>query len=66
MPYPPAGSPSLLAKCGTTVLCILRSVPLWAVVVIVLLLGAARRRVRDLLFAPPSRSPPRRTARKAL
>lgn len=71
MPYPPANSPSLLAKCGTTLICILRSVPLWAVVLIVLLLGAVRRRISVLLRGephsspPPSKSRPRQTADKA-
>lgn len=58
MPYPSNTSPSLLAKCGTTLTCILRSVPLWAVVLIVLLLGAVRRRVSVLLFSEPQPPPP--------
>lgn len=54
MPYPPPASPSLLAKCGTTLACVLRSIPLWAVVLLVLLFGALRRRISALLFGPPS------------
>ncbi|KAK4233099.1 hypothetical protein C8A03DRAFT_39216 [Achaetomium macrosporum] len=40
-------SPSsfLVAKCGSTLFCIGRSVVLWAVVLAVLLLGALRNRI---------------------
>lgn len=63
MPYPSASSSSsLLAKCGTTLTCVLRSVPLWAVVLVVLLLGALRRRIAQWWWwsaasVPPSDSP---------
>lgn len=49
MPLPPADAspPSsfLLAKCGSTLFCLGRSVALWAVVVVVSLLGALWRRL---------------------
>lgn len=48
MPYPSSSS-SLIAKCGTTITCVLRSVPLWVVVIAVLLFGFARRRVSKLV-----------------
>jgi hypothetical protein len=38
----------LVAKCGSTLFCIGRSVVLWAVVLAVLLLGALRNRVSSL------------------
>ncbi|KAF6818536.1 hypothetical protein CMUS01_11889 [Colletotrichum musicola] len=44
-------SPSLLAKCSSTIWCSLRNLPLWAVVLLVLLLGA----IRQLVL--PSRRP---------
>ncbi|KDN62067.1 hypothetical protein CSUB01_11085 [Colletotrichum sublineola] len=53
-------SPSLLAQCSSTLWCHLRSLPLWAFVLIVLLLGAVRQRV--LPSRPP---PPRRPATAA-
>ncbi|KAI3397912.1 hypothetical protein diail_10081 [Diaporthe ilicicola] len=50
MPYPSSpSSSSLIAKCGTTITCVLRSVPLWVVVIVVLLFGFARRRVSKLV-----------------
>lgn len=51
MPYPfsSSQSSSLIAKCGTTITCVLRSVPLWAVVIVVLLFGFVRRRVSLLI-----------------
>lgn len=69
MPYPsPASSSSssILAKCGTTLTCVLRSIPLWLVVIVVLLLGFARRRVSSLLSSEPTRpsSSPAKTDRK--
>ncbi|GKT59972.1 hypothetical protein ColTof4_00114 [Colletotrichum tofieldiae] len=51
-------SPSLLAQCSSTLWCHLRSLPLWAFVLVVLLLGAIRQRV----LPPPRPSPPRRPA----
>ncbi|KAK3906183.1 hypothetical protein C8A05DRAFT_29969 [Staphylotrichum tortipilum] len=50
MPAPVAdaaahSSSLLLAKCGTTLFCIARSVVLWLVVLAVLLLGALRNRL---------------------
>lgn len=64
MPYPSATSSSLLAKCGTTVTCILRSIPLWAVVLVVLLVGALRQRINTLLFGPPPPPPTKNKARR--
>lgn len=49
MPYPQSSSSSLIAKCGTTLTCVLRSVPLWVVVIVVLLFGFARRRISQLI-----------------
>lgn len=49
MPYPQTPSASLFAKCGTTLVCVLRSVPLWVVVIVVLLFGFARSRVSRLI-----------------
>lgn len=58
MPYPhSSSSSSLIAKCGTTITCVLRSVPLWVVVIVVLLFGFARRRV-SRLFGTYKPSPP--------
>ena len=57
MPIPGADSgPSsfLLAKCGSTLFCIGRSVLLWLIVLAVFLLGAARNR----LLATTRRVPP--------
>ncbi|KAE9579868.1 hypothetical protein CGMCC3_g4278 [Colletotrichum fructicola] len=36
---------SVLAQCSSTLWCIIRSLPLWTVVLVVLLLGAARQLV---------------------
>ena len=55
MSYP--HSSSIIAKCGTTLTCVLRSVPLWVVVIVVLLFGFARRRV-SRLFSTYKPSPP--------
>ncbi|WQF88214.1 hypothetical protein CDEST_13228 [Colletotrichum destructivum] len=49
-------SPSLLAQCSSTLWCHIRSLPLWAFVLVVLLLGAVRQRLL------PFPSPPRRPA----
>lgn len=49
MPYPRSSSSSLLAKCGTTLACVLRSVPLWVVVIVVLLFGFARSHISRLI-----------------
>ncbi|KAK1474169.1 hypothetical protein CCUS01_17111 [Colletotrichum cuscutae] len=48
---------SLLAQCSTTLWCHLRSLPLWAFVLVVLLLGALRQRIFP---SSPSSSPTRR------
>ncbi|KAJ0119189.1 hypothetical protein J7T55_013425 [Diaporthe amygdali] len=58
MPYPPSSS-SLIAKCGTTITCVLRSVPLWVVVIVVLLFGFARRRISQLLNRSEPLPPPK-------
>lgn len=50
MPYPhSSSSSSLIAKCGNTLTCVLRAVPLWVVVIVVLLFGFARRRLSRLI-----------------
>lgn len=60
MPYPHSSSSSnLIAKCGTTITCVLRSVPLWAVVIVVLLFGFARRRVSQLVSTYKPSQPPK-------
>lgn len=66
MPYPLApssSSSSILDKCGTTITCVLRSIPLWVVVIVVLLLGFARRRITTLVLGSeptrPSASAPK-------
>ena len=51
MPVPP--NPGLLAQCTTTLLCHLRSVPLWIVVVVVFVFGALRARLATLLDRNP-------------
>ncbi|KAF0321329.1 hypothetical protein GQ607_011532 [Colletotrichum asianum] len=54
---------SVLAQCSSTLWCIIRSLPLWTVVLVVLLLGAARQLVipstksDDKKRAPPKPSP---------
>lgn len=60
MPYHhSSSSSSLIAKCGTTITCVLRSVPLWAVVIVVLLFGFARRRVSQLVSTYKPSHPPK-------
>lgn len=59
MPYPHSSSSSLIAKCGTTITCVLRSVPLWVVVIVVLLFGFARRRISQLVTAYKPSPPPK-------
>lgn len=60
MPYPhsSSSSSSLIAKCGTTITCVLRSVPLWVVVIVVLLFGFARRRISRLVSTYKPSIPP--------
>lgn len=59
MPYPYSSSSSLIAKCGTTITCVLRSVPLWVVVIVVLLFGFARRRISQLVTTYKPSPPPK-------
>jgi len=61
MPAPVAhaaahSSSLLLAKCGTTLFCIGRSVVLWVIVLAVLLLGALRNRLFGV--SPHTSRPP--------
>ncbi|OHE97590.1 hypothetical protein CORC01_07205 [Colletotrichum orchidophilum] len=49
---------SLLAQCSNTLWCHLRSLPLWAFVLVVLLFGALRQRI--LPSSSSSSSPTRR------
>ncbi|KAF3808722.1 hypothetical protein GCG54_00010911 [Colletotrichum gloeosporioides] len=60
--------PSVLAQCSSTLWCIIRSLPLWTVVLVVLLLGAARQLVFPSIKSadkkrapPPSPQPHRKT-----
>jgi hypothetical protein len=49
MPFSPFANPSFLSKCGSTVLCHLRTVHLWLLVVLIFILGALRNRIADAL-----------------
>lgn len=49
MPFPSAAGQSLLSKCSSTAFCYLRSAPIWILVIVVLLLGAASTRIGDAL-----------------
>lgn len=50
MPFP--GSPnssSLLSKCGSTLFCFLRNLPLWLIVIVIFVAGALSSRAVGLL-----------------
>jgi hypothetical protein len=49
MPFSPLASQSFLSKCGSTLFCYLRTVPLWILVVLILIFGALRSRVAKAL-----------------
>jgi len=60
MPFSGADASSssiFLAKCGSTLFCVGRSVLLWLVVLAVFLLGALRNRVSAIARRAPTRDP---------
>ncbi|KAJ1326214.1 hypothetical protein MN608_07659 [Microdochium nivale] len=52
MPYPPNGSSNLASKCADTLLCWLRTLPLWILVVAIFLAGALRSHIASLFARP--------------